>query len=92
MGYKGSTYIAFFLVLQSKKKTVKVLKDEPLPVLQKKTALPGSLAYIAQRGSGGGVGAARIKGPRCGQCEEKAAHVVRVKCSCGTCEVLMWYV
>ena len=67
------------------KKKVKVLKDEPAHVPQR-PAGPGTLGYIAKRGSAG-LGNARdkIKGPKCGQCEEKGAHVVSAcSCSCAS--------
>ena len=37
--------------------------------------VPGTLGFIAQRGTGNKEN--RIHGPRCGQCEQKAAQVVR---------------
>ena len=37
---------------------------------------PGTMGYIAQRGGGSGK-ENKVRGPRCGQCEEKGAQVVR---------------
>ena len=55
---------------------MKVLKDEPVKAPKpKEKPQPGSLAFLAQRdASKPGL---RPDGPICGQCEIKAAAVVR---------------
>jgi len=39
-------------------------------------ARPGTFAHLAQRAASGGSRPAKDKSNRCGQCEERPAHVV----------------
>ena len=66
----------FTLQGSGKTRKVKVLKDEPVKAPKpKEKPQPGSLAFLAQRdASKPGL---RPDGPICGQCEIKAAAVVR---------------
>ncbi|XP_076454240.1 LOW QUALITY PROTEIN: uncharacterized protein LOC143289192 [Babylonia areolata] len=69
----------------SKKKGVKVLKDEPLDVPRRNSG-PGTIKYIAQRSPGvDPAREARNKGPKCGQCEDRAASLTCVQCSENYC-------
>ncbi|KAL4219963.1 hypothetical protein ACF0H5_020374 [Mactra antiquata] len=62
----------------SSKNKVKILKDKPLD-LPERSNQPGTVAYIAQRGSL--TPRDKPKGPKCGQCEERSAAVSCVQCS-----------
>ncbi|GFO16535.1 Zinc finger b-box domain containing protein 1 [Plakobranchus ocellatus] len=68
---------------EGKKKKIKVLQDEPIEV-PKRSAQPGTMKYIAQRKLPPGPGPVprdKQKGPRCGQCEDRAATLSCVQCS-----------
>ncbi|GFR96426.1 zinc finger B-box domain containing protein 1 [Elysia marginata] len=68
---------------EGKKKKIKVLQDEPIEV-PKRSAQPGTMKYIAQRKLPQGPGPVprdKTKGPRCGQCEDRAATLSCVQCS-----------
>ncbi|KAK3727242.1 hypothetical protein RRG08_049869 [Elysia crispata] len=68
---------------EGKKKKIKVLQDEPIEV-PKRSAQPGTMKYIAQRKlpqRPGPVPRDKQKGPRCGQCEDRAATLSCVQCS-----------
>jgi len=59
-----------------KVRKVKVLKDEPIiSETQKEKPKPGTLAFLAQKDSGGKKGSF-TSGPVCGQCDIKEAVVV----------------
>ncbi|XP_052216731.1 zinc finger B-box domain-containing protein 1-like [Dreissena polymorpha] len=57
---------------------IKILKDKPLD-LPERSAQPGTMAYIAQRGSH--TPRDKPKGPKCGQCEDRSASVSCVQCA-----------
>ncbi|XP_061177824.1 uncharacterized protein LOC133186611 [Saccostrea echinata] len=63
----------------SGKKKVKVLKDTPLDVPDRPSQ-PGTMAYIAKQDVSS-TPRQKVKGPKCGQCEEKKAAVSCVQCS-----------
>ncbi|KAK7454124.1 hypothetical protein BaRGS_00039596 [Batillaria attramentaria] len=67
----------------SKKKKVKLLSDEPLDLPVRKGG-PGTIKYIAQRGSPRielNKDSSKNKGTKCGQCEDRAASLTCVQCS-----------
>ncbi|ELU12382.1 hypothetical protein CAPTEDRAFT_227315 [Capitella teleta] len=70
------------------KKKVKVLRDEPVTLPERHQG-PGTMANIAKRSSAKSSGKEnKLKGPGCGQCEQKAAHVSCIECGedyCANC-------
>ncbi|CAL1530576.1 unnamed protein product [Lymnaea stagnalis] len=62
-----------------KKKKIKILQDEPIEV-PKRSSQPGTMKHIAQRKLATGA-AAREKGLKCGQCEDRTATLTCVQCS-----------
>ncbi|XP_033759710.1 zinc finger B-box domain-containing protein 1-like isoform X2 [Pecten maximus] len=69
------------------KRKVKVLKDSALDVPERPKH-PGTMGYIAQQEASLTPRKRNVKGPKCGQCEEKKAAVSCVQCSehyCATC-------
>ncbi|XP_062602193.1 uncharacterized protein LOC134263842 [Saccostrea cucullata] len=70
----------------SGKKKVKVLKDTPLDIPERPSQ-PGTMAYIAKQDVSS-TPRQKVKGPKCGQCEEKKAAVSCIQCSelyCPSC-------
>ncbi|CAC5405405.1 unnamed protein product [Mytilus coruscus] len=68
------------------KRKVKVLKDSPLDIPER-SSQPGTFGHLAKQ-SIGNTPREKIKGPKCGQCEEKRAMVSCVQCSehyCAQC-------
>lgn len=63
----------------SGKKKVKILKDTPLDIPERPSQ-PGTMAYIAKQ-EVSLTPRQKVKGPKCGQCEEKKAAVSCVQCS-----------
>ncbi|KAK3095777.1 hypothetical protein FSP39_018981 [Pinctada imbricata] len=61
------------------KKKVKVLKDTPLDIPDRPSQ-PGTMAHIAKQ-EASVTPRQKVKGPKCGQCEEKKAAVSCVQCS-----------
>lgn len=47
-----------------------------LAVIQKRPAVPGTMAYLAQNDPASSRVTRKSKGPKCGQCEERPAAVV----------------
>ncbi|XP_021346936.1 uncharacterized protein LOC110446221 isoform X2 [Mizuhopecten yessoensis] len=69
------------------KRKVKVLKDTPLDIPERPKH-PGTMAYIAKQDAVLTPRSRNVKGPKCGQCEEKKAAVSCVQCSehyCASC-------
>ncbi|KAJ8308681.1 hypothetical protein KUTeg_013555 [Tegillarca granosa] len=64
----------------SGKKKVKILKDTPLDVPER-SSQPGTMAFIAKQGENSTPRQTKIKGPKCGQCEERKAAVSCFQCS-----------
>ncbi|XP_012938442.1 uncharacterized protein LOC101863985 [Aplysia californica] len=66
---------------EGKKKKVKVLQDQPIEV-PKRSSQPGTMKYIAQRKlTSGSTPRDKLKGPRCGQCEDRTATLSCMQCS-----------
>lgn len=69
------------------KRKVKVLKDTALDIPERPKH-PGTMGYIAKQEVSITPRGKNVKGPKCGQCEEKKAAVSCVQCSehyCATC-------
>ncbi|XP_059172738.1 zinc finger B-box domain-containing protein 1-like [Physella acuta] len=64
-----------------KKRVVKILQDEPIDI-PKRPNHPGTMNYIAQRKPPTNTAAKdKLKGPKCGQCEDRTATLTCVQCS-----------
>ncbi|VDI33768.1 dynactin 1, partial [Mytilus galloprovincialis] len=64
------------------KRKVKVLKDSPLDIPER-SSQPGTFGHLAKQSIN--TPREKIKGPKCGQCEEKRAMVSCVQCSEAYC-------